>query len=323
MERMTYGAVDLNLLLVLDRLIAHRSVTGASRDLGLSQSATSRALQRLRDALGDELLARAGADMVLTDRARELAGPVAQALEAARAVFEPPPTFELATATGALHLALGDELQPLVAPAVLGALRARAPGVDLRVRALSVGSVDEARRGLLDLAIAPDLDALPAIAGAVDTSELVARSLYARRFVVIAARGRFLPQPCGPTALPPLPLADWLAADHAIVSFEGGDQGFVDTLLAARGASRRIAATASSFSAVAEIVAQTRLVAVVPHEVTRGREDRLTAFDPPIALPTLPMRLLWHPRQTTRARHRALRELVAEAALAAVADPAA
>lgn len=315
MPRMVYGTLDLNLLMVLDRVIAHESVVGAARDLGLSQSATSRALQRLRDVLGDEILLRAGSGSVLTDRARTLAGPVAEALERAGDVFAPPPTFDLATARGALTLALGDELQPVVVPALVAALRAHAPGIDLRIHRLAAASVDEARRGLLDLAIAPDLDPLPDIAGAVDTSELVARGLYERTFVVIGARERWDGYR---DAADGLSLNDWLAADHAIVSFEGGGRGFVDELLAASGRSRRVMASVTSFPAAAELVARTDLLAVIPREVTVGRESELAVFQPPLSLPSLPMRLLWHPRQTTRARHRALRELVASITVEAV-----
>ena len=55
-------AVDLNLLSALVVLLIEGSVTGAARRLGLSSSAMSRTLERLRKATGDPLLVRAGAD---------------------------------------------------------------------------------------------------------------------------------------------------------------------------------------------------------------------------------------------------------------------
>jgi DNA-binding transcriptional LysR family regulator len=57
---------DLNLLPALDALLAEGSVTGAARSLGLSRSAMSRTLARLRAVTGDPLLVRAGR----SDRAR-------------------------------------------------------------------------------------------------------------------------------------------------------------------------------------------------------------------------------------------------------------
>jgi DNA-binding transcriptional LysR family regulator len=48
--------IDLNLLGALDALLAEESVVGAARRLGLSASAMSRTLARLRSATGDPLL---------------------------------------------------------------------------------------------------------------------------------------------------------------------------------------------------------------------------------------------------------------------------
>src|ERR1700722_19184007 len=65
-------SMDMNLLLALDALLAEGSVTGAARRLGLSSSAMSRTLARLRSATGDPLLVRAGRGLVPTPYAAEL-----------------------------------------------------------------------------------------------------------------------------------------------------------------------------------------------------------------------------------------------------------
>ena len=69
---MSAALPDLNLLVPLDVLLAEGSVAAAARRLGLSPSATSRALTRLREVTGDPLLVRAGRKMVPTPRALEL-----------------------------------------------------------------------------------------------------------------------------------------------------------------------------------------------------------------------------------------------------------
>lgn len=288
---------DLNLLLLFDAMMQMRSVSAAARKLGVGQPAASAALARLRTALGDPLFVRAGRGLVPTDRAKALREPVTAALVAVRAVFAEPPTFDPATATGAFQLAVGEEVQVAWGPALVAALRGAAPGVDVRFRPLSVASLDEGRRGVLDLAIAPDLGPLPPIAGGTDYADFVTRPLYARRFVGIARRGT-----------PPPDRAAWLAAPHAIVSFDGGGRGFVDELLAREGLSRRVVVSATSFPAVARLVAATDLLAVVPSEVA-GPEHAV--FEVPIPLPTLPVLLVWHPRRTTDPRHRFLRDVVA------------
>lgn len=291
------GGVDLNLLPVLDALLRHGSVSAAARELSMSQPAVSRSLDRLRAALGDPLFVRAGRGLVPTDRARALRAPVATALLATREVFDHAPGFDPATAAGAWQIGLGDELQSVWAGPLVDALRAAAPGVDVRFRPLSAASLDEGRRGVLDVAVAPDLAALPRIAGAVDYADFVTRPLYERRFVGIGRKGTPAPD-----------LAAWLAAPHAIVSFDGGGRGFVDELLAARGLARRVVASVTSFPALGALVAHSDVLAVVPAEVA-GSEHAV--FEVPVPVPGLPILLVWHPRRTTDPRHRLLRDVVA------------
>lgn len=55
MHKMNIKALDLNLLIVLDALLNEHSVTRAGAKMGLSQSATSHALGRLREFFQDPL----------------------------------------------------------------------------------------------------------------------------------------------------------------------------------------------------------------------------------------------------------------------------
>ena len=80
---------DLNLLTALDALLAEGSVVGAARRLGLSASAMSRTLARLREATGDPLLVRAGRGLVRTPRATELREHVRDLVQDAQAVLRP------------------------------------------------------------------------------------------------------------------------------------------------------------------------------------------------------------------------------------------
>src|SRR5882724_11394139 len=80
---------DLNSLTALDALLAEGSVTGAARRLGLSASAMSRTLARLRSATGDPLLVRAGRGLVPTPRAAELRDRVHELTRDVHAVLTP------------------------------------------------------------------------------------------------------------------------------------------------------------------------------------------------------------------------------------------
>src|SRR5271168_460453 len=81
--------MDMNLLAALDALLAEASVTGAARRLGLSSSAMSRTLARLRFATGDPLLVRAGRGLVPTPRASELRDRVHELTRDVRVVLSP------------------------------------------------------------------------------------------------------------------------------------------------------------------------------------------------------------------------------------------
>lgn len=300
---MAYGDVDLNLLIVLDRLLARQSVTEAAEDLGLSASATSRALQRLRDALGDPLLQRAGNRLVPTPLARDLIGPAGRAVEAAREVFERERAFDPAQASGNFVLALTPEMQRVLVPTIVAHLEKAAPGIDLRLRELTMRSADEGRRDLIHLAIGPDLSVLPSVE-LPDATEFVHRNLYVRRFVVIGSATRWSSPP---------DLDAYLAARHVILSADGGSRGFMDHLLAAQGLQRRVACSLSTFSAVLDLVRATEMLALVPSEVVSAFGQGLVAHPSPLDVPSMDMRMMWHPRHTTQQRHRALRSVIAEA----------
>jgi len=79
--------VDLNLLVALDALLAEGSVTGAASRLGLSTSAMSRTLTRLRSATRDPLLVRAGRGLVPTPHAAKLRDRVHELTRDVRAVL--------------------------------------------------------------------------------------------------------------------------------------------------------------------------------------------------------------------------------------------
>ncbi|HHH0062660.1 TPA: LysR family transcriptional regulator, partial [Yersinia enterocolitica] len=74
-------SVDLNLLTVFDAVMQMHNVTRAAQSLGMSQPAVSNAVARLKVMFNDELFVRYGRGIQPTARARQLFGPVRQALQ--------------------------------------------------------------------------------------------------------------------------------------------------------------------------------------------------------------------------------------------------
>jgi DNA-binding transcriptional LysR family regulator len=297
------AALDLNLLVAFDALYAERSVTRAGRRLGLSQPATSGALARLREMLGDELFVRSKEGLVPTERCEELAAPVAKALVDLRAAlgggaFEPSTTTRTFT-IGGVDAALG-----VLAPSVLAAIHAEAPHA--RVVVLPIDPADalaDVEAGALDLAFAP-VPTLPTTVGARELFEV--RGLVAMRPThPLASRRR-------------LALDDLTRHPQVMVSFVGSSKSQIDEALAREGKKRHVAFVLTSFLAVPHVLAETDALAILPSPFAKKLEAQGLVATAPLpegaTFPLLRMRMLWPLAQDAAPASRWLRELVARVA---------
>ena len=77
---MNLERVDLNLLIYLDVLLREKNVTRAAEQLGVTQTAMSNILRRLRTLFNDPLLIRSSEGLTPTERALELQPRIRDAL---------------------------------------------------------------------------------------------------------------------------------------------------------------------------------------------------------------------------------------------------
>ena len=126
------SAIGLNLLRVFDALLEEQSVTRAGARLGLTQSAVSHALTRLRHVFGDPLFVRAPSGMQPTPRALEV-GPGVHAALAQLQIAMQPSEFDPATAERRFTLAAGAYGCAILLPELVARLAEKAPGVELTV----------------------------------------------------------------------------------------------------------------------------------------------------------------------------------------------
>src|ERR1700761_2637972 len=124
--------LDLNLLRVFDVLLDERSVTRTGARLGLTQSAVSHALNRLRYVLGDELFVRGPAGMQPTPRAVEMGPQVHAALNQLSAALAPS-DFDPATSERRFTVVAGAYASAILAPALAGRLSETAPHCELLI----------------------------------------------------------------------------------------------------------------------------------------------------------------------------------------------
>ncbi|MCA9539264.1 MAG: LysR family transcriptional regulator, partial [Myxococcales bacterium] len=148
------AAIDANLLVALDVLLTERHVTRAAKRLGVTQSAMSQTLQRLRDALDDPLLVRSGPRMVATPRAEAIAGPLRAALQALTQTLAGPARFEPATSDRVFRVAMLDHSAYTMLPGLLSTLAKAGPGLQIEVLTLDLAVIwDQLRAGDVELAV--------------------------------------------------------------------------------------------------------------------------------------------------------------------------
>ncbi|MBO6933781.1 MAG: LysR family transcriptional regulator [Deltaproteobacteria bacterium] len=301
MNELHVSAIDLNLLPVLDALLRERHVTRAARRVGLSQSAMSHALARLRAVLGDPILVRSGRTMVPTERAESLESPLREALASLESVLGAGERFDPATAEGTMRIGSEDFGTMLLAPGIFRALRERAPSMNLDVgsqrrEAVMAGLENKS----LDLAIGVYAN-LPA--------SLRTRRLLEEDFACVVRRGH-------PRIKRRLTLKQYVELPHALIGV--GDPGptYVDRALAEKGLSRRVALRIGHFVAAPLVVAETDLVLTMPRRLAErlARTAPLQVHPPPVGLEPFALHAVWHERRQREPAHRFLRELVVEAA---------
>lgn len=302
---MDVAGFDLNLLKAFDALYAERHVTRAGQAIGLSQSAMSGALTRLREVFADELFVRSPTGMQPTPRADDLAGPISAALRLMRSVLQED-GFDPATADHVVTIAMTDYAAFVLLPPLLARLAVAAPRLDVRVR--GIFGKDEVVN-LLDSG-----EANMAISVPVDASaRILTRLLLREGFACIARPGH-------PAFAEGAGVEAFAAASHLLVSPEGDRTGLVDHKLAALGLERRVVLSLPQFLVAPFVIAETDLVATLASRVARrfaAANLGVAVHEPPIAVSEWPLAMMWHRRVDDHPATVWLRDCIAEIAASA------
>jgi DNA-binding transcriptional LysR family regulator len=145
--------VDLNLLELFEAIHHARNLTAAGVQLGLTQSAVSRGLGRLRQMYGDPLFVRQQRGVLPTPAADALAAPVSEALDILRATLQAP-AFDPAHANRTFRIAMSDIGERLFIARLAGYLAQHAPGMVIEAVPPSDGQLqDRLASGEVDMAV--------------------------------------------------------------------------------------------------------------------------------------------------------------------------
>ncbi|WP_227731638.1 LysR family transcriptional regulator [Yersinia proxima] len=286
---------DLNLLITLNVLLAEGSVVRAAQRLGLSPSAMSRALARLRQTTGDPLLVRAGRALVPTPRALELREQVSQLVEGATAVLRPAEKLNFAQLARVFTLRTSDGFVENFGTALLARVKQDATGVQLRFMQKMNKDSALLRDGIVDLETG--------VVGATASPELRTRGLFRDHFIGVVREGHPL---CEGEISP----ERYASQGHIMISRRQGHKGPVDDALQLVGLERNGMTYVDGISTALALVKGSDLVATVPERHTQNLRSGLFSFSLPITSPVIMVSMLWHPRMEADPAHRWLRQCV-------------
>jgi DNA-binding transcriptional LysR family regulator len=272
--------LDLNLLPYFNQLMRERKVSKVAESLGVSQPAVSNALKRLRSAMGDDLFLRTNHGMEPTSRARQLAEPIAYAIDTIRSAMSQQVAFDPSVAQRNFLLGLSDLGEMYFLPPLLSRVGQQAPGVlitAVRNNPLSLKDDMETGRVEVSIGISPQLQ-----------GSFFRQRLYREHHVCAFRRGH-------PFEARAMTVADYLACEHVVVS-AGNDLGEVDRLMERKGLERRIRAIVPHAGAIGQILQATNMVATLPSRMFQiiAEPLGLSCIPHPVALPDTSIGMFWH-----------------------------
>jgi DNA-binding transcriptional LysR family regulator len=277
------SSIDLNLLSVFQEVYRERQISAAARRLGLTQSAVSNALARLRRTFGDELFVRTAYGMQPTPLAQQMAEPIGAAMAQVALALSQRSRFDPASSSRRFTLAMTDVGEVYFMPVLIERCRASAPNVEIAsIRANGLTLKDDMETGRVDLAIGAFEDVSEA---------LYHRALFRQPFVSMFRKDH-------PLAKGKVDLARFVAAPHLIVDAAQSPYDRINGLLEKAGVTAGARFRVPHFTAVPYIVSTSELVVTVPQKLAESAASPfgLKWIEPPLALPALQTNVFWHRR---------------------------
>jgi DNA-binding transcriptional LysR family regulator len=300
--------LDADLIMALHALLEERNVTQAAKRLGITQSAMSARLARLRTVFDDRLFVTTthGRGVVPTARAMGMRESVSSAIAALEALVDQNDEFDPRSSARTFTIAMHDNPAGILAPTLLSHCRALAPEVKIAIVLPGSYKLDSAlESGELDVLIA---------AQATAHADWMGRVIFKDRLVTAQRKDH----PRGAAALD---LDAYCALSHLVVSTEGGGfTGIVDELLAARGRERRVLASVQSYALAPLIVAGSDLVCTLPKTLLSRFVPAVELFEPPFEPGEYELSLFWHARRQEDPAHAWLRNQISDAARAVMSS---
>jgi DNA-binding transcriptional LysR family regulator len=273
---------DLNLLLVFEAMFLHRNVTTAAANVGLTQSAMSGALARLRRQFGDPLFVNTRGAMLPTARALELARPFREALTLVRASTTDPHAFDPRQSTRTFRFQMTDVGEMVFLPRLVKRLDEIEATIKVETTQISAAEVGERlESGDIDFATAY----LPNLVKSIERT-----ALFREHYVCMTRRSY--------TGGRPLTLEKFLAGSHVLIESLGSGHRIIERTLKQRGLKRDVSLRVPHFVVIPMIVADTDRIVTAPSRVASAFSAlvNVQVHALPIRIPSFDVSLSWHTR---------------------------
>ncbi|SNT34471.1 transcriptional regulator, LysR family [Noviherbaspirillum humi] len=273
---------DLNLLSVILAIHDAGSVSGAGKQLGMSQPATSAALNRLRKRFGDELFVRTATGMEATPRALALIEPAREIMARVNGDVLKGDTFDPRTTRTEFTFAMSDIGEMVFYSRLLAHLQREAPHATLSAVTAPAQDIAEGlESGRIDLAIGHFPD--------IRKHNFYQQRLFTHSFSCILRKGH-------PIRGNRLTQAQFMALGHAVIRAEVRSQEVFEQFLKQKRIERRIVSSTPHFMTIPFIVSSSDLVATVPNAIAQRFAEmaEVKVMTPPFEMPRFDLKQHWH-----------------------------
>ena len=285
---------DLNLLRTLLVLLEERHVTRAASRCFLSQPAMSRALERLREAFGDELLIRVGREYERTARGERVLLEL-ESLLPRLDLLVTGAQFDPAQSDEQFRLTMTDHACVVVLPELVRRVASAAPHARLDLVPWRDERFEDVEAGRLDLVL--DIAAAP--------PNLNSEVLFGDSFVCVVATRH-------PHKKARFTLSEYLKYRHVVVDVLSGQQTAVDQPLAALRLKRSVGLVLPYFLPAVLAVAKSRMILTTPSRLARELERTapVRVIQAPREITGFKYELTWHARLSGDPAHAWLRDQI-------------
>jgi len=273
--------IDLNLLVVLHALFRHRNVSQAAIELGLSQSAVSHALSRLRIVFGDPLFVRISRGIAPTEFAKNIKPEIESWMSQTQMLTNRQSAFDPKTANGRITISSTDYFEVVVMPKLQKVISKEAPNLQISLR--PTGSELPKRdleEGRIDVAISGFYQNLP--------EGFFQSKFFSDDFSVAASKNLFSDVK--------LSREQYFSSRHALITLQGDFKDKGEHHINGIRINRKLVYGSYSFTGLAWLISETDLIVTAPTKLLEAYKKYfpIRLYPCPIELKKIEVRMIWH-----------------------------